>query len=154
MANVSVARRTFMCVWGNTVLIDGNNIADDQRTEVEGHKIVQLRRARLEESGYNWPGNTKEVQIKNVLILDNMDVKCLLWFIRSHIRVKFDPDQVAVSPLISADVINALNELPEGMKAVEGSTILLPIEGGFSGIGRTAALVDAFVKRGFNARHC
>lgn len=112
----------------------------------DGGSAVQLRRARQEESGFNWNGlNVKKVILKNVLIYDEIDVKCVAWFIASGILI--DGKDAFLSPDACEIFESEMKSLIErNIKVVEGSTIHIPVMQGYSGMGSTGA-VDAIARK-------
>lgn len=128
---------SFISIEGNVATINGHTSGVKQ-TCIDGVAVVQLQRARSEDSGFDWNGRKiQEVKISGVLVYDRVDVACLCWFVEKGI--KLDLSQSFVSP-------DALEDLKEGfdllkkcnVNAVTGSIIPIPIMGGFTGAGRSA----------------
>lgn len=117
---------------GQIVTIDA--AADD--TEIkkikENQSFVQLRKARTEESGFVWNNrHIKEVILKGLLIYDEMDVSCLMWFVLQAMKV--DASKSLISPNAIDWLNNELNNLKSrGIKVSEGSSIVFPIINDFS----------------------
>jgi len=132
-----------------TVTIDGS-ASNAEKTDFgcEG-KAVQLRRARTEESEFNWDDfRIKSVIAKNILVYDGVDVNCLCWFISRNI--KLDLSQSFISPLALDALQCGFEPLKRlGVKVVEGSSIPVPMMQGFSGIGRASAFSSACQEIGF-----
>ena len=121
------------------------------KSRFDDGEAVQLRRARSEESGFNWlDGSIKKVVAKNLLIYDAIDIACLNWFIRTKIEIDFTNAYVSPDALnILQDMIAELKE--SGIKVVPGSSIRLPICGGYSGMGRSEGALYGCKSIGFNA---
>lgn len=123
---------------GEIVRINGK-AEEAKKTIIEGNPVVQLRRARQEESHFNWLGRRiREVEISRVLIYDDIDVNCLAWMIDNNIKV--DLSRSFVSP----DALDELHDMCDrfvgkNKKVESGSKITLPMLGGYSGMGRTSA---------------
>jgi hypothetical protein len=118
-----------------------------QQTVLEGHPIVQLSKARTEESGFRWADhNIKQVSLEHILVVDETDVACLAWFIDRNARINFSTDSLSISPLASELVQRILRNT----KVIPGSTITVPREGGFSGMARSEALFYACKDAGFD----
>jgi hypothetical protein len=130
--------------------IDGAQAKECQKTNIEGEEIVQLRRASTRECKFDWQNRcVKEVDIKNIMVVDPMDVMCLVWFIKNKTKINFSPSSLSVSSRASTELANQLNLLDEETKVVPGSTITVPLENGLSGMGRTDKISSACERVGF-----
>lgn len=110
------------------------------KTCIDRDSVVQLSAARQEVSGFQWMGRkVRQVEIKNTIIYDRLDLTCLEWFITSGIQV--DLSKTFVSP----DALDDLNDMCDRLsrqkiKVVSGSVISLPTLGGYSGMGRISGV--------------
>lgn len=131
------------------VVIDGARAKESEKTKIEGDPVVQLRRARVEESGFDWDLRyVRRVDIQDVMIVDDTDINCLIWFIYKNIRINFSHLNPSVSPAAAGALTRQLNRL-EANTVKEGSTITLPLEGGLSGYGTSMDLLAACRRVGF-----
>lgn len=130
------------------VTIDGSAEGVKKTTLSDG-SAVQLRRARTEESGFDWfRGTIKKVVAKNVLIYDGIDIACLNWFIETKVEV--DLSDAYVSHCALDNLVEMVNDLKRRkIKVIEGSSIGIPILGGFSGMGRSEEAKYACESIGF-----
>lgn len=142
----------FISMEGNTITIDGS-VAGVKQTVIEGDSVVQLRRARTEESGYAWEETLKKthtVVVKNILVYDATDLACLQWFM---IRgCSLDMSASYISPVMLDGFKQACESMAKmGGKVPEGSKICIPQLGGMSGWGRCEGAKMAAQKVGFEA---
>lgn len=134
------------------VIVEGKNTNAEQKTKVEGDKVVQLRKARTEESGFNWSdGSVKKVTLSNVMIVDDMDINCLEWFLISKIQINFSESALSVSPFSLSRFTKRMESLTERkVKAVSGSIIIIPGSvGGYCKHGNSMDALSACEKVGF-----
>lgn len=141
------------------IIIDGERAEKHQMTEIDGDHVVQLGRARQDESHFDWvafgkletpEGKCKEVSIKKVMIIDGLDTHCLIWFIENNIKVIFSTKTIAVSPDASTLLTIQLNNLvKKKITVIKGSTITVAREQGFSGYGRSMEIHDTCKQLGF-----
>lgn len=123
---------------GEVITINGSSEEPRKTTFDDGGIGVQLRRARTEESRFNWFGRTiKEVVVVNAIIYDDIDMQCMRWFIEN--RIKIDLSKSHVAP----DALDGLEACCERLKSrkisvVKGSSIHLPMMQGYSGIARAS----------------
>lgn len=131
-----------------TVTIDGSSRLVIPTTFPDG-KAVQLRRARQEESGFQWCGKAiTHVIVKNVLIYDRIDLACLNWFLRNGIKINYSESYV--SPDCLKNFILTLKDLKIlKVKAIEGSIMTIPTMQGSVDIGRMERAAKAARKIGF-----
>lgn len=116
---------SFISINNNVVTIDAT-FGTPEKTKYWDGTGVQLRRARIEESGFNW-FNRKitEVVINKITLSDSMDIACLNWFIETNIKV--DLSNSFVSPLALNEFIEMCETLKlKKIKVVDGSSIRLP----------------------------
>lgn len=139
---------SFLIVKETKVIINGA-AKEAPKSEVDGETFTQLRRARTEESQFNWNGRKiDEVEISEVSVYDEEDVKFVAWFI--EMKIKMDLSKSYIAPRMIDSLANKLNDLSERkLKVIEGSKIRLPNIGGFSGFGAEAPLREAAAKIGF-----
>lgn len=140
----------FISFNNTTVTIDGSAAGADRTKFSGGESAVQLRRSRQEESGFDWSGRKiTQVVVKNMLVYDDVDIRCLRWFI--YMKMKIDMSESYLSPDCLSKLIPVLEDLKERkVTVVEGSSIQVPVLGGFSGVGRTAEIHFACKDIGFN----
>jgi|GEM_PF-2855157 len=116
------------------LVINGEYMAPDKKTLVgSATNIVQLRRARQEESDFDWikePGSlVKEVQIINVMVFDATDIRFLLKLVALKVKVVFAANSLAISPEASAELTKELKILwVKNITAAPGSYITVPFE--------------------------
>lgn len=120
--------------YGKCISIDGSAVPEKATKFSDGGKAVQLRRARQEESGFNWMTyDIKEVKAKKVIIYDYIDINCLQWFIVNDIKINFT--EAFVSPDAFDDICNMCDSLKaRNIKVVAGSSICIGKENGLSGM--------------------
>lgn len=111
-----------------TVVIDGSaQEAKNLMTEFyDGERAVQLRKARTEESTFDW-GDRRitAVVAKEVVIYDDIDIRCLRWFIAAEKTIDFS--KAFLSPDALGMFISMCEELGEmKMKVKVGSSIHMP----------------------------
>lgn len=141
---------SFISVNGPRALVNGKALAAPL-TRIDGYDVVQLRKARTEESKFDWNGrNIQEVKMSGVLIYDAVDVACLSWFVEKGIKV--DCSEAKISPDALRNLISSFNDLNErNIVAIPGSTISLPLMGGFTGRGLTTSAEALCKEIGFIA---
>ncbi len=92
-ASVSATASTFisgsLVDWKMVATIDGS-APGAVKTIFQDSGEVQLRRARTEESGFDWAAHKiVEVRLKDIIIYDDIDVSVLSWLIIKNIKVVF-----------------------------------------------------------------
>lgn len=135
-----------------TVTIDGS-AQGIQKTVLEDGEAIQLRRARSEESNYDWfDKKISQVIIKKVLVYDEIDMKCLVFFIKTSIKI--NASEIFVAPRILNLLIGTFNNLHAWkIKVVEGSSIAIPQLNGLTGMSETTSAEAACEKLGFTVMY-
>lgn len=108
------------------VVIDG--FAENaNKTSFFENSLLQLRRAKENESNFKWKGRKIEkVMAKNILIYDSVDIRCFFWLIIKGIKIDM-PDSF-ISPNIETELIEAIELLKNRkIKVKEGSSIRVPL---------------------------
>lgn len=135
-----ITERTFGIGAGATeewvsITIDGDHAPDSARITEDGASVVPLRRVRDEEQrDFLWKGRYfHEVDIKNMNILDGLDLRCLCWFIDLKKKVRLEESYIA--PALMEDLAEAFKaRVKMGVKVMEGSSITFSSVGGYSGL--------------------
>lgn len=132
-----------------TVTIDGHAKVAQKTYFDKDDEAVQLRRARYEESNFDWfNSKISAVVAKNILIYDDVDVGCLCWLIAKNIKIDLS------SSYISPDALNLIQNQFALLKqhhyhAAEGSKIAVPMLQGCSGVGRADLFASCCREIGF-----
>ena len=109
-----------------TVIIDGSSSEPKRTTGMYGD-VVQLSRAREEESGYNWQSGDKirKVIAKNIVIQDSCDLNCLEWFIQKGIKINIIKSDISTDAV--DDLVERFQRLNlKKIKVAEGSKLSVP----------------------------
>ena len=133
MAALTPTPANFITITPQAIIIDGAAKSAIPSTFKDGGSAVQLRRARTEESGFNWDSTPRHVILKNVLIHDGTDIHCLAWFIQERFKISF-ADNASTTYENLDYLVQVFESLKKrGVRVVEGSDITLPYPGGGSG---------------------
>lgn len=137
----------FITLKGDTVIVDGKS-KDAPMAKLEGCDAVQLRRARMEESGFDWNQPViKKVILRNLLVYDGMDAKCLYWFIDKRYEIDSDAH---INPELMEELTESLkSSIAYGTKVQSGSRIIVPVLQSYSGMARASNFGELFIKLGF-----
>lgn len=106
------------------ITIDGSASKASKTTFDDEDAGVQLRKARTEESGFNWKLKLPidEVIVKNVVVYDEYDIGCVAWFIEN--KIKIDLTNAYIFPKCMGKLITTFNDLKRsGFTVIKGSAI-------------------------------
>ncbi len=135
-----------------TVIIDGSS-SEPKRTPGMYGDVVQLSRARQEESGYNWRSGDKirKVIAKNIVIQDSSDLNCLEWFIEKGFKINIIKSDISTAVVTVDGLLERFYRLNlKNIKVAEGSKMSVPnLAGGMEEMERWYFMIDQINQLGF-----
>jgi hypothetical protein len=112
------------------VTINGRASEAKKTRFYDGEHGVQLSRAQTSESNFDWhKKNIKEVVLDNIIVYDESDVQCLVWFIHQSIKINMSKGFVS-EPALSMLIRDVTRLVNSNVRVIEGSSIRLPYIGG------------------------